>query len=234
MSTPWLMTVVFLNTTESGGSNSTVPWIIVIVCLVGYCLANELIAWMQRRGLSKIEKSVQEHKLVSAIEGLTDRGIVLSAGMKDLSVVIDKHNEGFSRMEKSFYLSKASEAMEERRYEAVISLAGRSKELADKIPDKEFLDAALKDIGGFVAGLEAMCKVTSERTDALNRAVDTLQSTLTPGGSAGDYSVFAEDTPEARRLAEQLETAELVRRGITSEDARARVKERNIYHGLGR
>jgi hypothetical protein len=93
----------------------------------------------------------------------------------------------------------------------------------------------VSEVRQLTTGMEAMCRAMAERTDALNKSVEILQASISPGGSLEDYSAFAEDTPEARRAAEQLEIAEIVRRGNASEEgAAARVRERNIYQGIGR
>jgi hypothetical protein len=108
--------------------------------------------------------------------------------------------------------------------------------LTGKLPGLFDVVSVGNELKGLSEGMEKMCKAMAERTDTLNKAVEILQASISPaGGRLEDYSAFADDTPEARRAAEQIEIAELMRRGNVSEEgAAARVRERNIYSQLGR
>lgn len=144
-------------------------------------------------------------------------------------------------------LARRDKAMEEKRLRLVENQVSDEKfnkeiaalrcaveEVSKKLPSLTALSEVSEKLIILATGMEAMCKATADRTDALNKATELLQSSISPPRGLDDYSAFAEDTPEARRAAEQLEIADLVRRGIARDDAVSRVKERNIYEGLGR
>jgi hypothetical protein len=123
---------------------------------------------------------------------------------------------------------------EERLLRELAALRCAVEEVGKKLPSLAGISEVADKLVALSIGMEAMCKATADRTDALNKATELLQSSISPPRGLDDYSAFAEDTPEARRAAEQLEIADLVRRGIARDDAVSRVKERNIYEGLGR
>lgn len=84
-----------------------------------------------------------------------------------------------------------------------------------------------------IEGLEKMCQHSAAQTDVLLKAVELLQSSMSPGEGKG-YEELAEETPAAIRVAEQQEIRQLVRQGIPEPEAMRRVKERRIYEGLSR
>jgi hypothetical protein len=85
----------------------------------------------------------------------------------------------------------------------------------------------------FIDGLQAMAKAAADQLDEFKKVVDILERSMSHQDET-DYSEYAEETPEGKLRLQRAEVRELIRQGIPEDQARARLRERDIYQELGR
>jgi hypothetical protein len=109
--------------------------------------------------------------------------------------------------------------------QAVESMATDFKAIKPEVIQKAA--DGLEKVPYLVDGLQAMCQNSASQVDVLMKAVELLQASMSV--PTRDVDEFAEETPGAKRAAEQQEINDLVAKGITRTEAVDRVRERRIY-----
>lgn len=78
-----------------------------------------------------------------------------------------------------------------------------------------------------VQGLTDLCRLESDKTDALTGAMEMLQKTMAPDPHANPYEEYADDPSES--VAERREVVDLIDAGVSAEEAKRRSREAQIY-----
>lgn len=91
---------------------------------------------------------------------------------------------------------------------------------------------SLKNLDGMIQGLVQMTRVAADQLDEFKKVVEILERSMS--SSERTYEEYADDTAEGQDRHRQTEVREMMRQGITEKEARARVRERNIYEEMAR
>lgn len=88
----------------------------------------------------------------------------------------------------------------------------------------------IRNLNSMQDGLTAMVKQSADQLDQFTKAVEILERSMSPTES--NYSEFAEETEEGRERTQRAEVREMMRHGIPTDQARARIRERDIYSAM--